>query len=547
MSDPAASSFGAKMEILRQRFYAKAVGDFDALERIAAAIQGGTAVAEDLARAYQLLHKLAGSAGTFGFAALGQEARQLELLLKPVIEPGADTRADLADLDRGFGERLTLVRALLETEETPSPQSPSNHADTVFPETQRGMMLVIDPDESRARRLIDGLTLYGYALRWAPDAGAWQRQFDQTPALLIVSDQLFLAQGDQFAGFLNRLPVICVGASDSLSLRYRLASEGADAFFCEPFNLPLLADHLERLLSEQVDTDSGRVLIVDDDPELLAHYQLVLTNGGVEVRTVAGDPARLMAELAEFRPDILLMDVHMGNISGPALARMVRFDADWLSLPIIYLSAEQDRELQLEALAKGGDDFLTKPVSDSFLLRTVRLRCYRARQLDKLVSRDSLTGLLKHSLVKSEVAKEHARCLRSGHQSVLAMLDLDHFKGVNDSHGHLAGDLVIKGLANLLVHRLRKTDVVGRYGGEEFIVVLPECTPDSAIELFRSICEDFSRLVFEGKAGHFSVTLSVGLSVLSDYGSSEQAIEAADQALYQQKRAGRNGVSAAIR
>lgn len=241
------------------------------------------------------------------------------------------------------------------------------------------------------------------------------------------------------------------------------------------------------------------------------------------------------------------MDVQMGEISGPALARMLRFESEWLSLPIVYLSAEQDREMQLEALAKGGDDFLTKPVSDSFLLRTARIRCYRARQLDKLVSRDSLTGLLKHSLVKAEIAKEHARCQRLHHPSAVAMLDLDHFKQVNDNQGHRAGDLVIKGLANLLRHRLRKTDIIGRYGGEEFVVALPECTLEYAESVLKSVCEDFSRIVFEGKSGEFNVTLSAGLAQLCDYSNAEMAIDAADQALYDRKRSGRNGVTMALR
>jgi diguanylate cyclase (GGDEF)-like protein len=130
------------------------------------------------------------------------------------------------------------------------------------------------------------------------------------------------------------------------------------------------------------------------------------------------------------------------------------------------------------------------------------------------------------------------------HDSVVAMLDLDHFKKVNDSQGHRAGDLVIKGLANLLRHRLRKTDVIGRYGGEEFIVVLPDCTLERGQTVLKAVCEDFSRIVFEGGAGEFSVTLSVGMASLPDYDHPEEAIEAADRALYERKRAGRNGVTA---
>ncbi len=234
----------------------------------------------------------------------------------------------------------------------------------------------------------------------------------------------------------------------------------------------------------------------------------------------------------------------VGVLSGPNLARMLRYDPEWLGLPIIFLSSEEDREFQVDALAEGGDDFLTKPISDSLLLRAVTVRCYRARQLDKLVSRDSLTGLLKHSVIKSEVGKELARCQRLGQQSVVAMLDLDHFKQVNDCYGHRTGDLVIKGLANLLRHRLRKSDVIGRYGGEEFMVALPDCSVEQARVVFQSVCDLMSRISFTGGNKEFHVTLSVGVAPLEDYVSDDDAIEAADKALYSRKLSGRNGVTA---
>ncbi|TNE99256.1 MAG: diguanylate cyclase, partial [Gammaproteobacteria bacterium] len=310
----------------------------------------------------------------------------------------------------------------------------------------------------------------------------------------------------------------------------------------EPVDVPLLADYIERLIGERLELGKGRVLIVDDDPELLEHYGLVLEGGGMTVHKVRS-PSELLGALSEFQPDLVLMDVQMGHYSGPTLARMLRFDPEWVGLHIIFLSSEDDREFQVDALSKGGDVFLTKPISDSFLLRAVRVKCNRARQLAKLASRDSLTGLLKHSLVKQEVGKEYARCRRFGQESVIAMLDLDHFKLVNDRFGHRTGDLVIKGLANLLRHRLRKTDVIGRYGGEEFLVVMPDCSLENAVEALQAVCEQMRRISYSSKGQEFFVTVSIGLAPLAAFENGEEAIEAADQALYVQKSRGRNGVS----
>lgn len=123
------------------------------------------------------------------------------------------------------------------------------------------------------------------------------------------------------------------------------------------------------------------------------------------------------------------------------------------------------------------------------------------------------------------------------------MLDLDHFKQVNDRYGHRTGDLVIKGLANLLRHQLRKSDVIGRYGGEEFVVALPNCSLTDASRVLQSVCERMAGIVFHSDGQEFTVTLSVGIVPLQNYLTSDDAIDAADQALYRQKQAGRNGVT----
>ncbi len=542
MPDAVAKNVSEKLALLRQRFRDKAAEEIDVLAHLIESIRSGNPDPADVDAAYRLLHRLAGSAGTFGFTHLGEEARRLELFLKPMAE-GVDNLTDsVSQIDDEFCDHLAGLKELLRDQDAIETNQPSaNPFDSTVDEHK---VLVFDPDKAHVEDLIDSLKLYGYPAKWLQSTEGWRDTLKGLPSVVIIQAGQFLAGSAHFSNSYADIPIICVGRDDSFSLRYALAKAGAEAYFCEPLNSPMLTDHLERLVTDHADAVSGRVLIVDDDPELLEHYRLVLTTGGMDARTVS-DPAELLPTLSEFRPDILLMDVQMGQFSGPALARMLRFEPEWLSLPIVYLSSESDREIQLEALAKGGDDFLTKPVSDSFLLRTVRIRCYRAKQLDKLVSRDSLTGLLKHSLVKSEVAKEHARSMRMKHPSVVAMLDLDHFKQVNDTQGHRAGDLVIKGLANLLRHRLRKTDIIGRYGGEEFVVALPDCNVTRAGEVLQAICEDFSKITFRGNAGDFNVTLSIGAADLSGYYDAEDAIEAADQALYERKRFGRNGVSVA--
>ncbi|MBK1873230.1 diguanylate cyclase [Marinobacter sp. 1-3A] len=547
MPESPVSEVRKKLEILRDRFRDRTIGEIEGLVASVASASRNPESISELVSAYHILHRFAGSAGTLGFTQLGEQARKLELAIKPLadeVAEGADSERVRQQLNQllagGYEKELVGLSNLLVVAD---PVSTGWHKPAPAGTDNPLVLLNLDPDQEHGELISQGLALYGYEVRSLANGEQWPENMDDID-LVMVRDTLLQDEEACWLPRLHKLPVICFSEAHDFATRYRLARLSVDACIDEPLDIPALADQVEKLLAEGLATLTGRVVIVDDDKELLEHYRVVLTSGGLLVRAL-DDPSRLLSELADFRPDILLMDVQMGEYDGPVLARMLRFQAEWLSLPIIFFSSEADRDLQLDVLARGGDDFVTKPVSDEFLLRTARIRCFRARQLDKLVSLDSLTGLLKHALAKIELNREHARCARSGHSSVVAMLDLDHFKQVNDSYGHGVGDMVIKALSNLLRHRLRNTDIIGRYGGEEFLVVLPECSLEKAVEVLETLNKDFARLVFNARNEEFSVTFSAGVATLNAYETGEQAIDAADRALYERKRAGRNGVTVA--
>ncbi len=545
MSDEKTAEVLRKLDVLKTRFREKASGDINLVKLMAQDVVGGKGSSDELRRAYQVLHRLAGSAGTFGFRALGDEARALELIVKPLAEGDAETRDSEGSVVEAllrvrFIDRVNNLERLLNIEEI-SPDSAQMPEGSKIDAAGQPVVLIVEPDETAAERLSSALAPHGFTV-YCVTPNSLVSEDPSRVSVVLIRDNVLISQEQIPWAPGERPPVICIGSSDTFEDRYRLAALGVDGFVSEPINVPALADYMERLANEKLESGLGRVMVLDDDPELLERYSLILEGGGLEVRG-ASSPSDILAALSEFRPDIILMDVQMGRFNGPTLAKMLRFDPEWVGLHIIFLSSEEDREFQFDALSQGGDDFLTKPVSDRILVQAAKVRCYRAKQLDKLASRDSLTGLLKHSLANSEVAKEHARCHRLKHHSVVAMLDLDHFKHVNDRHGHRVGDLVIKGLANLLRHRLRKTDIIGRYGGEEFIVALPDCSIQDAKQSMQAVCEQMSKIAFSGACGTFSVTLSIGIAPLNAYEKPEDAIEAADRALYARKSAGRNGVT----
>ncbi|MDC0662984.1 diguanylate cyclase [Marinobacter sp. SS21] len=530
-----------KLEVLKSKFVTRVTLELEQFTGQFRSSAERTVRGELAQEGYEWLHRLAGSAGTFGFQALGRQARELELKLKSVSEGGGALPAD------EFLRQLEGLKELLSADAGSSaiPVLDNQVADAL--EMTRQGVDLIEPDDSIARELVSGLSRYGYdvTIYPSPDAHQSAGASNRLDTAAVIVNACFL---DRFAAVEPEdepnpvRPLIYLSRKASFETRYRIAEAGAGGLCTVPVDVPALADRIEQLNQERDDSAGGRVVIVDDDEQLAEHYRLVLSAAGMEV-VVVTQPAEVVSQLAEFRPDLLLMDIHMGRYSGVSLARLIRFQPEWLGLPIVYLSSEQDRDEQIAALAQGADDFIEKPISDQRLANVVRARCNRARQLARLATRDGLTGLLKHPTIKQELQKEFARCLRHGTDASVAMLDLDHFKSVNDTFGHATGDTVIRALANLLRHRLRKTDAIGRYGGEEFVVILPDCPLNKAQTIMQDVCDQFAGLMFSHQAVDFRVTLSVGVSLLQDFNSAEAALDAADQALYQRKAQGRNGVT----
>jgi diguanylate cyclase (GGDEF)-like protein len=196
----------------------------------------------------------------------------------------------------------------------------------------------------------------------------------------------------------------------------------------------------------------------------------------------------------------------------------------------------------MEARKFGGDDFIPKPVDPERLVSLVRLRAERAGSVRSAMERDGLTGLLNHARFKDRLVHELERCRRTGSELSYAMIDLDRFKQVNDTHGHLVGDRVIRALSNTLTTGLRKIDISGRYGGEEFGVILLDTALHAAANVIDKLRAQFSEIEFDGSESSFRASFSAGIGGSRHCPTAEQIISAADGALYAAKQAGRNRI-----
>lgn len=532
---------------LKQSYAAKLASELASLNTLANTLLDSQEIESVLSELHQKLHKLAGSGGTFGFPQLSQAARELETQVQALLhtQDGVNKPVldDLVSRVAALHEHAKSVNQP-ETMEKPACVPPS------LSETRTIHLLATQVET--ANDLKKELVNFGYSVASFLTYTAHLNELKQgkIPEAIVIDTDFSADVADYFAHgrelFQGEIPseFIFISNRDDFRAQIMAARVGAQGYFKKPVDIPKLVDRLERTFNQR-DVAPYRVMIVDDDIDLACHYQLVLQRAGMEVGVVT-EPTELFAAADELRPELILMDIHMPGYSGTELARMLRMRDEWLGVPIVYLSAETDLQMHIKAMLNGGDDFLTKPIADNYLIAAVTARVARARQLNNLISRDSMTGLLKHVNFKEQLVTELERSRRTQEPLVVAMFDIDHFKKVNDTYGHGMGDRVIKALAHLLKQRLRKTDIVARYGGEEFAAVLLNCTVEAACDILNDIREKFAAIPFMHDESSFSCTLSSGMATNTEY-PDFSILEAADGALYDAKRSGRNKVCVALR
>lgn len=530
----------ARLAALQRDYLAQLPHRLTAIEEAWSRLAAGDWAPEPVRELHRLVHNLSGSGATFGIAELSTAARSFEQQLQAAIGHRSLPATEvLAQMQSALAQLRVVVSQLPVTNRfgvLPAAGVPATNGRTLF---------LVDADPTSARPLALQLGHYGYRVCQLTDLAALDAAIaTESPAAVLLDAQL--PDGDG-VHVLERLrargfggPGILLSAGGDMAVRLSAVRAGAAAFLTKPVEIGELVDRLDTLVDPRP-VEALRVLIVEDSAELAGFYGAVLEQAGLSVAVVR-DPMRTLQVLDELDPDLILMDVYMPGCSGLELASVIRQQHRYLSIPIVFLSTERDLGRQLSALGLGADDFLTKPIEAGHLLRAVQNRAERARALRRLMLRDSLTGALNHTAITARLEDEIARAERAGLPLALAVIDVDQFKAVNDSYGHLIGDRVLRSLTRLLRQRLRKTDMVGRMGGEEFVIIMPDTGAEAACGLLEVMRESFAQLDHQAARGWFRLTFSCGIAAHRPGRSPTALIEAADRAMYQAKQAGRNRV-----
>jgi two-component system cell cycle response regulator len=301
-----------------------------------------------------------------------------------------------------------------------------------------------------------------------------------------------------------------------------------------------------------IENNANRILIAEDDPVSRRMLEVFLQKWGYQVVTAVDglDAVRILESVEA--PALAILDWMMPGLEGPQVCKRVRAHPDRPYVYILLLTARSQKDDLLRGLESGADDYLTKPFDAQELRARLRVGqrildlqtgLIAAREESSfLAAHDELTGLANRRTVLDEITKEHSRHLRDGGSFAIVLIDLDHFKSINDTRGHPTGDAVLKEVSRRMASCVRPYDTVGRYGGEEFIVVARSCDCTGAVTLGERILNSLRSGPIETDQGPLSVTVSCGIATSSAAKplSPQELIHLADEALYRAKNLGRD-------
>jgi len=304
---------------------------------------------------------------------------------------------------------------------------------------------------------------------------------------------------------------------------------------------------------------AGRILIVDDNAMIRSEIKAVLMkDGGFTHFMEAGDGLTAFKSIMETPPDLVLCDLVMPGFDGLKFLGLKASRKELEQIPVIILTAEDDLDRKAEILERGASDYVTKPFHEKELLARVRIHTKLKLlqdelremnvQLEALSVTDPLTGLANRRRLMARLQEEVQRARRYKTPLSVVMIDIDHFKDVNDTHGHAMGDEVLRNIGAMLNAGLRTTDLAARYGGEELTLVLPHTDIPAALQVAEGLRQKFAELdhVLDGVT--IRKTASMGLAARDGQGempNAEDLLKHADEALYRAKQGGRNRVEVA--
>lgn len=492
----------------------------------------------------QELHSLRGISGGHGFLVINQIAENIENIINQAKTKAIFSTKEQTELGNSINDLINRANYIYDSFETPLSAKSSDN--DILPNNKAPLILIVDDDQDFCDMLAIQLEHLGYRTRSIYEINKLTESIHSYKPNLIFMDIIFDNNRDAGTQIISSMrekeelnfPIIFMSARDDLSARLNAVRSGGIGFLCKTFNLGDLKNIVDLIVPLQSDK-TYKVLIIDDDKISSTYCRTILEHAGIQV-DVLESPEKIFEQIINFDPDVILLDMYMPNISGIELASIIRQHQNFSATPIVIMSAEPDINKQFKMRSAGADDFILKPFKPHHLVDIILNRIQRSRQTKHLIYTDGLTGLMLFAKIKDQINNLFESCVRYNLDFSVALIDLDHFKDVNDNFGHLSGDQILRGFAEFLLSRVRKSDIVTRSGGEEFTIIFPYTNGESALRATNSIREAFAHRLQHVNNQSIKVTFSAGVASIQNHHDLESLLASADTALYHAKESGRN-------
>lgn len=453
-----------------------------------------------------LIHKLNGSASIYGHTELGNIAARIE---KVLLDYSYDTPADNIAMEE-IQSAINNMQDYIDIKST-------NKNFCILEKPTSNLIYLINSKSDRnfseewQNDLTHKLEIYGYTVKIFKDTDSFFEEIKNQRPMTIIVNYDFI--NNKFNINLNdpnvrsiielyfkKVFTIAVASSGDFKQRLDALRLGCKTFLSLPFSndeIIVEIDHIKSLWN-----DTFRALVIDDDEDVLKLYTSLLNQESIETKTLSS-PMNIDDVIHEFSPDIIILDLNMPDCTGAEAASVIRQQKNYEDIPIIFLSTEESRTKQLDALGTGADDFLNKSCPPEYLIQLIKNKASRYRKKKLLQERDILTNAYTFRHIMREIENHVKKFNKTNEPFILCLTKIENIDKVNDAYGHNASDSLLISLHNLLKAGLPDEAVIGHYNSDHFLIIIPITSSNVDIKnLMSSIQNKFASLLHyaDGKA-----------------------------------------------
>ena len=501
------------------------------------------------------VHKIAGSSGSHDFGNIHTLAKTTEAHIVEVV----DSNSHWSEVNKTIGSNVQQLVDMLESELlsynfTDDDEDNIPRLDSLQLSHRELVIFIVSHRAVELSLLTNLLESRGFTvIAFDKIDRAEEMSVTVAPSIVVLdlgdADEYVLDKRTKtnFKSTANGAPAfVVISRRDDVATRKMAAQFEAEAFFATPINGHNFCSTLDVLLEARGSNASG-VLFIDKQSPRIAYIEKALKYENIRCRTI-NSVDDITDELVNFKPDLILIAYDSQDNTWQESMRIIRLHESHFNMPIICLIEDENNLSKMAALRAGADDCIFGHELQNEQLAILKQRILRSRRANHLIIMDSLTGALNRDAFLERANEEISLAIRRKESICLAMIDVDHFKQINDKNGHVVGDYVLRHISDYLNNRLRRSDVVGRYAGDEFLVLLPDTDLDSAYLVLDMIRKNL--VAHNINVNNADVRVSISLGLVASRPTEPIDIEAlivdADKKLYEAKVAGRNTLVAGV-